>query len=136
MADQLRVGATVRVPWGLEGDVEGKVVEVQLRKDGDLYFVLESSSGAKLPCEIPDVEACRKSPFYARIKGARKQFVAKLHPTKDVQACSQDIHLTGIGFFARRREATQNGARLMPVLSCTFPSANPRKTTVGNDNKL
>lgn len=28
MADQLRVGATVRVPWGLEGDVEGKIVEV------------------------------------------------------------------------------------------------------------
>jgi hypothetical protein len=28
MADQLRVGATVRVPWGLEGDVEGTIVEV------------------------------------------------------------------------------------------------------------
>lgn len=28
MADQLQVGATVRVPWGLEGDVEGKIVEV------------------------------------------------------------------------------------------------------------
>lgn len=25
---ELRVGATVRVPWGLEGPVEGKVLEV------------------------------------------------------------------------------------------------------------
>lgn len=28
MAEQLHVGATVRVPWGLEGDVEGTIVEV------------------------------------------------------------------------------------------------------------
>ncbi len=28
MAKQLTVGSTVRVPWGLEGDVEGTVVEV------------------------------------------------------------------------------------------------------------
>ena len=28
MPQQLRVGATVRVPWGLESDVKGKVIEV------------------------------------------------------------------------------------------------------------
>jgi hypothetical protein len=28
MTQQLRVGATVRVPWGLEGDVKAKIVEV------------------------------------------------------------------------------------------------------------
>lgn len=28
MAKQLTVGSTVRVPWGLEDDVEGTVVEV------------------------------------------------------------------------------------------------------------
>jgi hypothetical protein len=28
MANELRVGATVQVPWGLKGDVEGKIVEV------------------------------------------------------------------------------------------------------------
>jgi primosomal protein N' len=28
MTEQLRVGARVRVPWGLEDDVEGTVVEV------------------------------------------------------------------------------------------------------------
>lgn len=45
MSQQLRVGATVRVPWGLEADVKGKIVEVwgdppahvrvQLLFDGD-----------------------------------------------------------------------------------------------------
>ena len=45
MAGELRVGATVRVPWGLEGDVEGRILElwgeppvhvrVQLMLDGD-----------------------------------------------------------------------------------------------------
>lgn len=45
MADKLRVGGTVRVPWGLKGDIEGKVLEiwgdppvhvrVQLLLDGD-----------------------------------------------------------------------------------------------------
>ena len=45
MAEQLRVGATVRVPWGLEGEVEGTIVEVwgdppvhvrvELRLEGD-----------------------------------------------------------------------------------------------------
>jgi hypothetical protein len=28
MSKQLRVGATVRIPWGLEADVEGKIIEV------------------------------------------------------------------------------------------------------------
>lgn len=28
MSQQLRVGATVRVPWGLEADVKGKIIEV------------------------------------------------------------------------------------------------------------
>ena len=28
MANDLRVGATVRVPWGLEDEVEGQIVEV------------------------------------------------------------------------------------------------------------
>ncbi|HWH32641.1 MAG TPA: hypothetical protein VNU01_08215 [Egibacteraceae bacterium] len=28
MADELRVGATVRVPWGIEGDVKGKILEI------------------------------------------------------------------------------------------------------------
>lgn len=28
MAKQLRVGATVRVPWGMQGDVEAKVLEI------------------------------------------------------------------------------------------------------------
>ncbi|MGI8867801.1 MAG: hypothetical protein ACR2F6_02835 [Mycobacteriales bacterium] len=28
MSQQLRVGAIVRVPWGLEADVEGKIIEV------------------------------------------------------------------------------------------------------------
>jgi hypothetical protein len=28
MSKQLRVGGTVRIPWGLEADVEGKIIEV------------------------------------------------------------------------------------------------------------
>ncbi len=28
MSQQLRVGATVRVPWGLDADVKAKVIEV------------------------------------------------------------------------------------------------------------
>lgn len=45
MTDHLQIGATVRVPWGLEGDVEGTIVEVwgsppvhvrvELHLDGD-----------------------------------------------------------------------------------------------------
>jgi hypothetical protein len=29
MSQQLRVGATVRVPWGLEADLKGKIIEVR-----------------------------------------------------------------------------------------------------------
>lgn len=45
MAEQLRVGTTVLVPWGLEADVKGKIIEVwgdppvhvrvQLQLEGD-----------------------------------------------------------------------------------------------------
>ena len=28
MAHKLQVGDTVRIPWGLEGDVEAKVIEI------------------------------------------------------------------------------------------------------------
>ena len=45
MADQLSVGTTVLVPWGLEADVKGKIIEVwgdppahvrvQLQLEGD-----------------------------------------------------------------------------------------------------
>jgi len=28
MANKLRVGTTVRVPWGLNSDIEGKIVEI------------------------------------------------------------------------------------------------------------
>ncbi len=46
MAKQLSVGSTVRVPWGLEGDVEGTVVEVW----GD------SAAHVRVQLHLPDAD--------------------------------------------------------------------------------
>jgi hypothetical protein len=90
------------------------VTEVQLRRDKDLYLVIEAE-GLRGCVELPDPDLCKGSPFYSRIASLRSRLDQELKPTMTPAKIGRKAILTGIGFFGTAGK-NDNGARLMPLL--------------------
>ena len=94
---------------------QARVVEAQIRRDNDLYLVIEDN-GLRGCVEVPPPELCRHSPFYNEIAAVRKKIESDLHPSFKPMSLNRRAEFTGIGFFGTAGKG-ENGARLLPLLS-------------------
>lgn len=116
----VRVGSAEKTLWS----VDATIVESQINPDGDYHFVLKSSTGQRIICELPDPKLMHSpSPFAAEMKKARANVAAKLHSTSTPRACNVHAHITGLGYYGRVRPGDggpENGIQLHPVVSVSF----------------
>lgn len=136
-----RVSDVEKAVWNFEADL----TKYRLRDDGDIELVLRGESRKTLLGCMPDPRFLDdKSPWFQRMRLARRTFEARFHPERKFKSSASHVLVSGAGYWStepKSEGASASGLEIHPITGIRFllptkPDPRPKdKKIKGKDLK-